>query len=344
MGIGSLRYKQACWFLTGVWLLCVAVIPLKAAPGFSFLIASDLGPNGLRSHRATLSAMARTAEQIAPAFFIQLGDFFHQDGVSSVSDPRWQSLFEDRMREPSLQRTWYGILGNHEYRGNASSVLEYSAQSPYWKIPSQYYTFVVQVNDSVSVRFVFFDTTPLLSTYNGNARKYPEATRQDVSRQLAWADSVLSSRTTTLTLAFGHHPLLDAGNFKNFVPWSTLPGSPLGLMEQLHALIVRHRVDFYFSGHRHNVQHLTDGKSQVQYLILPSGSQPRAFPAESGKHGPLKEVPADSGDTNSPSLIFARKARGFAVATIENSAFKVAVFDPQMRLIYSITKDFSKKL
>ena len=40
----------------------------------------------------------------------------------------------------SCQCPWYGVLGNHEYRGNTQAMMDYSEISRRWNMPDRYYT------------------------------------------------------------------------------------------------------------------------------------------------------------------------------------------------------------
>lgn len=47
-------------------------------------------------------------------------------GVSSVSDPKFESLFESPFSAPALSHTWYISLGNHDHRGNVDAQIQRS--------------------------------------------------------------------------------------------------------------------------------------------------------------------------------------------------------------------------
>ena len=56
-------------------------------------------------------------------------------------------------------------------------------------MPTRYYTRVYE-EEGTTVRFVMIDTTPLMSKYQEDNQKYPEACLQDNEKQLNWVDSV----------------------------------------------------------------------------------------------------------------------------------------------------------
>ena len=51
------------------------------------------------------------------------------------------------------------------------------------------------------------DTTPLMSKYRNESQKYPDACKQDNTKQLAWVDSVLTSAKEDWVIVVGHHPI-----------------------------------------------------------------------------------------------------------------------------------------
>ena len=55
---------------------------------------------------AVATAMANAARAIGSRFVLALGDNFYWQGVESVKDPLWKSVWEDRFNDPSLQTPW----------------------------------------------------------------------------------------------------------------------------------------------------------------------------------------------------------------------------------------------
>jgi tartrate-resistant acid phosphatase type 5 len=71
-----------------------------------------------------------------------LGDNFYWSGVKDVNDPVWRTNFEEPYDTEHLGlMTWHGILGNHDYLGNAEAQIEYTAKSGHrrWHMPGHYY-------------------------------------------------------------------------------------------------------------------------------------------------------------------------------------------------------------
>ena len=158
----------------------------------NFFLANDLGRNGYYDQKPIAELMGIMAEEIGPECIIAAGDVHHFDGVQSVDDPLWMTNYELIYSHPELMIDWLPVLGNHEYRGNTQAVMDYSNKSRRWNMPARYYTKVYE-EDGTTVRFVMVDTTPLMSKYRNESQKYPDASKQDNTKQLAWVDSVLTS-------------------------------------------------------------------------------------------------------------------------------------------------------
>ena len=172
----------------------------------NFYLANDLGRNGYYDQKPIAELMGQMAENVDIEAVVAAGDVHHFEGVRSVNDPLWMTNYELVYSHPELMIPWYPILGNHEYRGNTQAVLDYSQVSARWEMPARYYTKVLE-NDDITVRLVMIDTAPLLDKYRKDTEKYPDACKQDMDKQLAWLDSVLTSAKEDWVLVVGHHPI-----------------------------------------------------------------------------------------------------------------------------------------
>lgn len=124
----------------------------KAAEGtydgeLNILMLSDAGRNGSYDQRLIGEWMGVYADLLGPEFVISCGDLFHYEGIQSTSDPLLWSNFESIYTHGELQCPWYGVLGNHEYRGNTQAMIDYSQVSRRWNMPARYYTFAVPLDD-----------------------------------------------------------------------------------------------------------------------------------------------------------------------------------------------------
>ena len=63
-------------------------------------------------------AMATYCDSFPASFLIALGDNFYNNGVASVTDSLWSSVYTNVYNYDSLQIPWYAIFGNHDYGSN----------------------------------------------------------------------------------------------------------------------------------------------------------------------------------------------------------------------------------
>ena len=231
----------------------------------NFFIVSDWGWNGFKAQQEVADQMARSAEKIEPSFVISCGDNFQVQGVASVQDPLWISNFENVYKSVYLQCDWYPVLGNHDYKGNTQAQLDYSKISRRWRLEQRYYTFVRRINDSVSARFIFLDTSPFVADYYRKPG-FPDIAKQDTAAQLAWLRDVLANSKEQWKLVFGHHPVFSAGKTH---------GNTVELIDRVKPLFEQYHVQVYFSGHDHDLQHLKDKDGSVDYIVTGTGGEPR---------------------------------------------------------------------
>lgn len=97
-------------------------------------------------------------------FVINTGDNFYETGILDEDSEKVKNSWYDVYNKNDLANIpWYGVLGNHDYKGNAEAQLDISKVSDdykAWILEDRNYR-VVKAN----VLFVFIDTTPLLESY-----------------------------------------------------------------------------------------------------------------------------------------------------------------------------------
>lgn len=234
--------------------------------GFNFIIVSDWGRNGVPSQQAVADQMGRTGDSIDPEFIVSCGDNFQINGVASTTDPLWMVNFENVYKSNSLYVDWYPVLGNHDYKGSTQAQIEYSKVSRRWRMTARNYTFTRDINDSVSTRFIFLDTPPLIEDYRTHPEEYPDANAQDINEELKWLKSVLEKSTEQWILVFGHHPIYSA---------SKKHGNTEEMIEKVKPLLEEYNAQFYFCGHDHDMQHLHEKEGKVEYIVTGTGSEIR---------------------------------------------------------------------
>ena len=176
-----------------------------------------------------------------------LGDNIVPVGVTSPSDQRWRSGWEELYHPLGIPI--YASTGNHDWGLSDSPAAEilYSQKSPSWKMPALYYTYTA-----------------------GSAQFFALATQAMSETQIQWLDRELSRSTARWKIVYGHHPIHTYG---------THGDSPE--LERMLLPVLKGRVNAYIAGHDHLVQHLKpiDG---VHLFVTPSSGQ-TARPVKSGE-------------------------------------------------------------
>jgi tartrate-resistant acid phosphatase type 5 len=282
---------------------------LKTDSVFNFLVVGDWGRNGEFKQKEVANQMGLSSEALKASFIISTGDNFYDDGVQSIDDTLWHSSFENIYTAESLQKDWFVVLGNHDYRGNPMAEIEYTKKSNRWKMPDYYYTFTKSAGNNDSVRFIFIDTSPFVQKYYEESAKYPYLLKQDTTKQLRWLDSILSVSKEKWKIVIGHHPVYSASHKHGNTP---------ELIRLLENRFEKYHVDAYFCGHDHDLQHLK-GTGTVDYFVSGAGSETR---------------PASSNEMTKFSL----EAAGFADVAIFKDTMQVSFIDHTGKTVYKIDR------
>lgn len=277
----------------------------------NFYLANDLGRNGYYDQKPIAELMGKMAEAIDIEFVVAAGDVHHFEGVRSVHDPLWMTNYELIYSHPDLMLPWYPILGNHEYRGNTQAVIDYSGISARWQMPARYYTKVME-EDGATIRLVMIDTPPLLDKYRKDTEKYPDASKQDIDKQLVWLDSVLTSSKEDWVMVVGHHPIY-ADTDKN-------ESERADMQKRVDSILRKHgNVDMYVCGHIHNFQHIRKPDSQIDYVVNTSGSLAREVKPIDGTQ-------------------FCSNATGFSLITVDKKELCLYMMDKEGKVLHTVRR------
>ena len=277
----------------------------------NFYLANDLGRNGYYDQKPIAEMMGKMAEAIDIELVVAAGDVHHFEGVRSVHDPLWMTNYELIYSHPDLMLPWYPILGNHEYRGNTQAVIDYSGISARWQMPARYYTKVME-EDGATIRLVMIDTPPLLDKYRKDTEKYPDASKQDIDKQLVWLDSVLTSAKEDWVIVVGHHPIY-ADTDKN-------ESERADMQKRVDSILRKHgNVDMYVCGHIHNFQHLRKPDSQIDYVVNTSGSLAREVKPIDGTQ-------------------FCSNATGFSLITVDKKELCLYMMDKEGKVLHTVRR------
>ena len=262
-------------FVTGLGSLALghADSAWTAEGGAPFLVIGDWD-TGSTGQKRLARQMGRVAEAVGARFVISTGDNFYPRGVESEDDKQWKWSYEDVYQAPSLRVPWYAVLGNHDHRGNVAAQINYSKQSPRWRMPAPYYRHTEVLGEGATADFFFIDTDPIRRQYQRWAG------RLVANRQIAWLKQELADSTARWKIVVGHHPVFSGEAGK----------STPALRKWLRPLLEKYRVQAYLNGHSHTLEHIAVGG--VHHLTSGAGASPRRSKATpntrflmQGQHG-----------------------------------------------------------
>lgn len=236
----------------------------KPESSINFLVIGDWGRNGEFRQKDVALQLGLESTKNESSFILSTGDNFYPDGVISAADPQWNKSFEDIYTSYSLNIPWYTAFGNHDYLGSIQAQLDYSKVSRRWRTTERYYSFERSVpNTSDKVIFIFIDTNPFDQTLN--RKSHSDLEKQDKTAQLEWLEKTLSTTTATWKIIIGHHPLYTTGVRREKM---------LDVRSAFLHIFEKHKVDVYFAGHEHDLQHQKP-EGYTHYFVSGAGSEIR---------------------------------------------------------------------
>jgi acid phosphatase len=174
-------------------------------------------------------------------------------------------------------------------------------------MPSRYYKVAGTDIGAPQADMFFLDTSPLVHKYRETADSAiaRNVETQDVGAQLAWLDAELARSQAPWKLVFGHHTIYSGGSAHGATP---------ELMEQVKPILERRRVQAYFNGHDHDLQHIKVGS--VNYICTGAGSEVR----------PTSSIPGTK---------FCLARSGFAAVRLEGDALHLEFRDFEGARVYA---------
>lgn len=229
-------------------------------------------------------SIARLIQSKKKDAVLGLGDNFYNYGIDTVQSPRWNSDFL-QIYKPSCP--WYMILGNHDYLGNIKSQIEFTKTRQGWVMPNRYYDHVFPLDNS-SVHLFCLDTFELsLQEAKNNSLGMDMSIEnwEDLEKslqpnqQLSWLETRLSQSKSKWKIITGHYPILSCGSH----------GNNPELAQRLLPLFEKYEVDFYVSGHDHNIQHAT--LLNTQLMVAGTGCSVSPLMRKDERCFPISQVP-----------------------------------------------------
>ena len=235
----------------------------------NFIALGDFGMGGKENQGVVANAMGKIADTMGSSFIVSTGDNFYPNGVTSINDDGWKRSYERIYTAPSLQKDWYVVLGNHDYKGNTDAQVQYSSISKRWHMPAHYFyrNFAINGDTMNQVLIIFLDTNPLIPSYYNSGEYQKNVEAQDSLAQKNWLKKVLQSDTSHVKwrIVVGHHPLYTGGRYED-------DKSVEELQATLKPVLDQYKVDVYISGHDHSLQYIKP-PGRTHYFISGAGSQ-----------------------------------------------------------------------
>ena len=250
------------------------------------LMIGDWGTNkDLGQQIAVANGMKNFVDnrKIKPGAMFMLGDNWYGSMLDGINSARWQTQFEQMYPVSHFPGPAYAVLGNHDYEFRIASKvqieLDYAAQikGTRWKMPSRWYTFKYPEQNPI-VTFICLDTN-LPGTKKGFMALPITMTKAERDQQDTWFRAELAKpRSTPFVIVTGHHPLYTNGIHRD---------NPI-LIGDWDALLRQYKVDFYITGHDHDLQHLEFGGHPTSFVISGGGGAELVnFTTSPQKRGPF---------------------------------------------------------
>ncbi|KAL1803490.1 purple acid phosphatase 17-like [Daucus carota subsp. sativus] len=278
--------------------------PVKDDGSLSFLAVGDWGRKGWYNQSIVASEMGDAGEKLNVDFVISTGDNFYDDGLTDIHDPLFLESFQKVYDANSLQKPWYTVLGNHDYRGNAEAQLSLALR----EIDSRWICHRSFVVESEVADFFMIDTTPFVRHYFEDPKDHVYDWRGITPRNaylvhlLKDLEAALSMSTGKWKFVVGHHGIRSTGHH----------GDTEELVTDLLPLLEAYKVDFYLNGHDHCLEHVECSNSPIQFFTTGAGS--KAWMTDYQKHYQC--------DVN-----FFHRGQGFLSVEVTSSTAKFVFYD-----------------
>ncbi|HMU38570.1 MAG TPA: metallophosphoesterase [Pseudomonadota bacterium] len=271
----------------------------------TFVAIGDTG-KGNSGQKMVADAVANKCKKDGCDFIQLLGDNIYDSGVSSVTDPQWQTKFEIPYKDIALP--FYAALGNHDYGANGAGTdfgkakweILYTAASTKWKMPANHYRFQVEHAD-----FFVLDTNLMMFG-------------KELDTQKTSLEGWLKDSGTKWKFAFGHHPLKSNGPHGNAGMYDGVPLLGNHIKNFFEANVCG-KVHFYFSGHDHSRQYLTETCSGTGLIVSGAGASTTELKGKNLFH-------------------FQMSALGFVYVVLDGNTMRFQFYDASGKLEDSYSK------
>ncbi|XP_010458982.1 PREDICTED: purple acid phosphatase 3-like [Camelina sativa] len=239
--------------------------PTKPDGTVSFLVIGDWGRRGFYNQSQVALQMGDIGEKLDIDFVISTGDNFYDNGLTSFHDLLFQDSFTNIYTASSLQKPWYSVLGNHDYRGDARAQLSPMLRA----LDHRWFCMRSFIVNAEIVDFLFVDTTPFVDKYFIQPNKHVYDWRGVLPRQtylnnlLKEVDVALKESLAKWKIVIGHHTIKSAGHH----------GNTIELEKHILPILQANEVDIYLNGHDHCLEHISSMDSKIQFMTSGGGSK-----------------------------------------------------------------------
>ncbi|CAL0308396.1 unnamed protein product [Lupinus luteus] len=230
----------------------------------SFLVIGDWGRQGLYNQSLVATQMGIMGEKLNIDFVISTGDNFYDEGIKGVNDPLFQQSFSNIYTAKSLQKQWYSVLGNHDYRGDTIAQVNPLLR----KIDRRWFCMRSFTLNTGIAEFFFIDTTPFISDYFTEFEhtydwRDVKPRKNYLNNILKDFEEALKKSSATWKIVVGHHAIRSISHH----------GDSIELKENLVPMLKANGVDMYLNGHDHCLQHISSKDSPLVYITSGAGSK-----------------------------------------------------------------------
>jgi Calcineurin-like phosphoesterase len=200
------------------------------AQSLNFAVIGDSG-DGSKEQAAIGKRMVEARRRVPFDFVLMLGDNIYSNGNPKYFKPRFEEPYKDLL---AAGVKFYAALGNHD----AAQAETHGKYANFNMGGKRYYNYVK--GDGL-IEFFVLDTSE---------------EQHLADEQIKWLEESLAASTAKWKVAYMHHSLFSSG--KMHPPY-------LKLRNQLHPILVKHKVNLVLAGHVHVYEriHPQDG---VQYI------------------------------------------------------------------------------
>ncbi|OMO87768.1 hypothetical protein COLO4_20578 [Corchorus olitorius] len=245
------------WGMVLLWFVSVSAElgrfeqPINKVDGsLSFLVVGDWGRRGAFNQSQVAFQMGKVGEKLDIGFVVSTGDNFYDNGLTSELDTAFQDSFTNVYTANSLQKQWYSVLGNHDYRGDAEAQL-----SPLLRqIDTRWLCLRSFIVNAELAEIIFVDTTPFVETYFLDPEDHTydwrgvSPRKPYITNLLKDVECTLRESTAKWKIVVGHHAIRSVGHH----------GDTQELVTHLLPILKANNVDFYINGHDHCLEHMSD--------------------------------------------------------------------------------------